>query len=296
MSKLITLRNPERRNWMTGWGVINRAMGPMCDSIDDRDAPIHLFLSPPYSFQDVDPTKFNVGMTMCEKNDLLTRQWHGEFFVPLCNKMDLILVPGEWQKAVFELNKMKPPIEIVTLGHDHNRWKQSVRPGKSTHCLIVDRGRDHGGAANEAQRHFTEVTYMDARTPSQKTLDRLPPEQRTHVVAQGKYTAQEMQEAYRDADVFFKWGREGFCYPILEAMSAGCLIITNCHTLPYIKKHENALVFRDVKELSACLTMAEKNPLTKLKMSGQATAAALTWANTHKETLAAILKHYKTKA
>lgn len=287
----ITLRNPERKIWMTGWGVINRGLAPVCDSEDNRDAPIHFFMSPPYSFTDVDPRKFNVGMTMGERDNLHSYNWDGRKFVPLCNQMDLLIVPGTWQKQVFMKNGVKPPVEIVMPGHSHKLWQQPVVEKTNKHCLILDRGRDHGGAMNEAQKYFSEVTYLDIRTPSRKSLDAMPPDQRTALMQNGKMDGMDLQAAYRDADVFFKWGREGFCYPILEAMSAGCLVITNCHTLPYIDVGKNALVFRDVNQLKNCMMHAERRPMTDVKLAGQATAKAMTWEKSIEEVRKVIFDH-----
>jgi hypothetical protein len=266
----VTLRNAERQAWMSGYGIINRELRSICDSENELGAEVHLFVSPPYSFEKVDQTKLNIGVTMGERDDLRT---YGFPFVERANLMDVIITTSEWQKQVMFKNAILQPIEICPLGHDHNHWKQEVRevPGNRK-ALIIDRGRDHGGGSNELAKYFDEVNYMNCRTPK---ADGRP--QTTERIKKGRYTPQQMIQAYHQADVFLKWGREGWGFPILEAMSAGCLVVTNCVHLPYLRDADNCLFFRTTQELSRILARVAKNPYTAMKRAGQATAAELTW-------------------
>lgn len=284
----VTRRNPERTQWMSGWGVINRGLQSICDSVDNRKAPVHLFMSPPNSFTPVDPSKYNVGITMGERHDLTSYAFD---FVGLCNQMDLLLVPSKWQHQVFRQNKITPPIEVVPLGHDHGTWNQPVRDGKSIKSLIVDRGRDHTGGSNELQKYFEEVNYMDCTTPK---LRGSGDEKKKKLMA-GRWPLAAMSQAYAEADVFLKWSREGWGFPILEAMSSGCLVITNCVHLPYVDSKKNCLTFQNIPELQAMLRHASEKPLTGIKKAGQQTAAALTWDKARKVIRAVIDKYAKTK-
>ena len=280
----IAMRNRERCDWMSGYGVINRALADMHDA-DEDEADVHFFASPPYSFQQLDPDKFNVGLTMTERHHL---KEYGFDFIGFANKMDLLITPSTWCKQVFqhEVNRLKPPIEVVALGHDHKAWTspKKARPGRS--CLILDRGRDHRGAQNEAAKYFQEVEYVDCRTPKPTS------EANKKIIQAGRYTQDEIKQMYRHADVFLKWGREGWCFPILEAMSANCLVITNCVHLAYIEHEKNCLVFRDVPTLNRHLKAAANNDFRKLRAAGFETAKALTWEKTKQGIREAIVKHY----
>jgi glycosyltransferase involved in cell wall biosynthesis len=294
----ITRRNAERTRWTSGWGVINRGLASACDSVDNLDAPIQLYMSPPYSFEDLDPTKFNVGLTMGERDDLGSYQFP---FVENCNKMDLLIVPGStvngletsWQKQVFQKNGVKPPIVSMLLGHNHADWYRPVRERDNRSVFIMGRGREHGGSVDIVSGHFEDVNYMDCRAPKGKELEAMEPDERAALLEQGRYTPEELQAAYGEADIFFKWSREGWCYPILEAMSAGCLVITNCHTLPYLRHHVNCLIFRDLDELGQTLRYASGHHCNDIKLRGQETAASLTWERAGSELRRLILEHYR---
>ena len=289
---MIAHRNPDRIGYTSGWAVINRGLAPACDSHDVAE-PVHVYMSPPYSFQEVDTTKFNVGITMGERDDLGTYKFP---FVQCCNQMDLVIVPGEWQYQVFQKNGVTAPLEILTLGHDHEAWVQPLKPRDNRHVFMLNRGRDHGGSKSEVGKYYDEITYMDCHTPRGKAWDAMTPEARAAFVEGGRYTTEEIKAAYGDADVFFKWGREGWCYPILEAMSAGCLVITNCHTLPYLRHAHNCLIFRDPVELGETLRYAAGHHCNDIKERGQQTAAELTWAKACAALREIIFKHYQAYA
>lgn len=285
----LTIRNPERKDWMSGYGVINRALADL-DNVggDPASADVHLFISPPYSFLDVDPTKFNVGLTMSERHSLKT---YGFDFINMANKMDLLIVPSTWCKQIFSIaeNGITVPTEVVALGHDHELWKGEPRNRPAKTCLILDRGRDHHGAVSVASEYFDEIMHIDCRTPK-PTNDR-----NIDIIKAGRYTQQEIRNFYRRADVFLKWGREGWCFPNLEAMSSGCLVVTNCHHLGYVEADKNCLVFRTIEWLNNHLKRATQESLIDIKKAGQRTAASLTWAKTKEGICDAIARHYRPK-
>jgi hypothetical protein len=285
----ITLRNAERQKWMSGYGIINRELRPLCDSESDLSADVHLWVSPPYSFGDpppIDQTKLNIGVTMGERDNLHS---YGFPFVGRANMMDVVITTSQWQYQVMYKNGILVPIEVCNLGHNHDLWKAPVREVKSNRTsLVIDRGRDHGGAANELAKFFDEVNYMNCRTPK---ADGRPGT--TAKIMNGRYTQPQMVKAYQTADVFLKWGREGWGFPILEAMSAGCLVVTNCVHLPFLKDKENCLCFRSIPELERILSRAAKNPYTAMKRAGQDTAAQLTWDETRTNIAAIIARWYE---
>lgn len=285
----IYIRNPERKDWMSGYGVINRALNSMNDTLDDDAADVHLFISPPYSFLDLDATKFNVGLTMTERHNLKSYKWHGRTFVQYANQMDLLIAPGQWCRDIFT-QQLEPPTEMVLLGHDHQPFFIPVRPGPNRRALIMDRGRDQKDSTRVLADCFTDINYVNCKTPKPDGS-----EKNTDLIKKGRYTPEEIQQFYREADVLFKWGREGWCFPILEAMSSGCLVITNCVHLGYIEPDKNCLVFRSIDHLHECLRRAERDPLTKMKEAGQATAASLTWERAKNGIRDAISKHYRRK-
>lgn len=281
----ITLRNPERRSWTSGWGVINRALAhpPLCNSINNLAAPAHLFLSPPNSFLDVDKSKFNIGVTMGERNNLASYKFD---FIGLANKMDLLIVPSIWQKKVFAQNGIKVPIEIISLGHDHKSWANPILKGTAnSSALIIDRGRDHAGSSNELQKYFEEVNYINCKTPKPTS------ERDIEIIKKGRYDRQILYKAYGAADVFLKWSREGWCFPLLEAMSAGCLCITNCVHLPYLRPNKNCLVFSTIPELTTHLQNATRQRFDHIKKAAQETAAQLIWESALKN-LSNVIRRY----
>lgn len=62
--------------------------------------------------------RFNVGLTMTERESL---GYYSQSFnwVDLCNKMDMILTPSEWNKKVFEDHGIKNVV-VTPLGVDHD--------------------------------------------------------------------------------------------------------------------------------------------------------------------------------
>lgn len=280
----IAIRNPERTQWMSGYGVINRALAGLIATVEPEEADVHLYASPPYSFTSLDPNKFNVGLTMSERHDLGSYRWHGKTFIDYANQMDLLLAPGTWCCQIFR-TQLKPPTEIALLGHDHDKWYQPVRDKQNHSVLVLDRGRDRKDSAAVLMDHFDDINHVNCATPKPGN------EKNNEIIRSGRYSHAEMQQFYREADVFFKWGREGWCFPNLEAMSAGCLLITNCAHLGYVEDGKNCLVFRNMDQLQHCLRLASSEPLTEIKKAGQRTAMELTWQRTREAILSAIEKH-----
>lgn len=236
------------------------------------DQPIHLFASFPRHFREIDPKKFNVALTVTDHPNI-SKQDHG--FAERCNQMDMVLVTSKTQQGHLERGGVTVPIEVVDLGHDHAKWHSPLHRGGNTTSLILDRGRDHQGGANELAKFFNEIVYMNCMSAGED------------------YTDDDLKEAFREADVFFKWSREAWCFPILEAMSAGCLVITCCHgDVPYLKPDKNCMTFNSIAEMQHLLGMAAKNPYDEIKQAGQETAAALSWRTSLTLIRYAINRHF----
>jgi len=251
---MISLRTQRFCRDLSGWGLINEELMAL-DRLGDQ--PVHLFASFPRHFKHVEPQKFNVALTVTDHPDI-GQQYHG--FADRCNQMNLMLVTSEVQKGCLERGGVTVPIEIVDLGHNHAKWHSSTQRGSNTTSMILDRGRDHQGGVNELAKFFNEIVYMNCTSAGED------------------YTDDDLKAAYQDADVFFKWSREAWCFPILEAMSAGCLVITCCHgDVPYLKPDQNCLVFDTIEEMQHMLGMAAQNSYDEIKQAGQETAAALSW-------------------
>ena len=198
----IYVRNPERRDWMSGYGVINRAIEKMNDTLDDNAADVHLFASPPYSFLDLDPTKFNVGITMTERANLRSYKWHGQTFVDFADRMDLLIAPTQWSHDIF-VQQLKPPVERVPLGHHHDQWFAPVRNTPNLRVLILDRGRDDRNSANIVSSYFDEVNHVNCQTPKPDNPHNV------EIIKKGRHSQEQIRQFYHEADVLFKWGREG---------------------------------------------------------------------------------------
>jgi len=260
----IILRNARRAlEDSSGYSLVNLELAKGADFGDAElpgllkkgDGDIHLFASPPYSFR---PriNRLNVGLTMTQRADLSEYPFE---FVRRCNEMDLLIVPSELQKVIFYGNGITRPIQVLPLGVDYETWKATARNGPNQFVLIIDRGREHAGSARTAAKYF-KADVLGKSAP--------------------RITRDQLHARYAAADVFLKWTNrrgpgEGWCFPILEAMSAGCLVMTNSD-LPYLTEG-NHLHFEDEAGLTRCLDRASKESLIALKVAGQETAKGLTW-------------------
>jgi hypothetical protein len=260
----IVLRNASRAvDPKSGYGVINEALLPLVDAVDCPvggravgDGDVHLFASPPYSFRPV-TGKFNVGLTMTERQSLKEYQFD---FVGKCNAVDLLLVPSFLQKRIFESNGVRTPISVVLLGVDFDAWSAPVRDSDNRMAFIMDRGRDHAKVRDVVGSIMT-VDYADRKS----------------VISHD-----DLKRRYSSADILVKWvdrrgPGEGWCFPILEAMSSGCAVITNAE-LPYLVEG-NHLPFRDEAGLREQLRSAASSRLFSVKQAGNATARSLSWGS-----------------
>lgn len=260
----IVLRNARRALAdPSGYSLINQELARGVDFGDTEipgllkkgDGDIHLFASPPYSFTPR-AGRFNVGLTMTERADLSEYPFH---FVDRANEMDFIIVPSELQRVILYGNGVHVPIRVLPLGIDFNAWMAPLKRGPNRTAFILDRGRDHPQSAKVVSKCL-KLTVHGRKSP--------------------KIEKKSLHALYAGADVFVKWTDrrgpgEGWCFPILEAMSAGCLVITNTD-LPYLDEG-NHLHFDAESGLTKCLEWAFAENFADMKLAGRETARALTW-------------------
>lgn len=255
----IRLMNSARCLAESGYGVINKGLlklaacadGPECGlSVELGD--VDLYASPPYSFKAI-PGRISIGLTMTERSDLSSYSFP---FVAKCNEMTAIMTTSEEQAAILRANGVKVPVVAVPLWIDYAKWSAPNRTKAATSCMVFDRGRDVVTSSQVAFRVFSKVVSIKSC---------------------GMPDA-ELKHLYVSSDVFLKWcdrngPGEGWCFPILEAMSAGCIVVTNAK-LPYLKPG-NHLPFSDETGLVKALAKARAGALG-VGVEGQKTAASLT--------------------
>jgi hypothetical protein len=283
----ITLQNSDRASHESGYGRINSYLARLvADSLDDDAADVHLYCSPPYAFYPhanttvvpemisrvdgvtLDSSKFHVGLTACDR-PLTT---YGNFdFARLCTRMNLLLVPSDWDRQMFRAAGLTVPIEVVRLGHNHADWACPVRNRQNTRVFVLDRGRDLSEESRRVLARYFEIDYYRCS-------------------GHGKLSRAELKKRYDRADIFFKWAEEGaWSYPVMEAMSAGCLVITNCAYTPL--NAYNSFRFRSREELSQILQLCRGQDHMLLKQTAQLTAQQWSEELSASDIRQAIAKH-----
>lgn len=264
----IALQNAHRCEQENGYGRINAYLARLvADCLDDESAEVQLFASPPYSFRcreapGVIPGaasgvnrrsgRFYVGLTACDRD---LSGYKNFDYVGLANAMDLLLVPSAWDRDMFRRGRITTPVEVVRLGHHHPEWFQPIERRENKRLFILDRGRDYSQAKTIAA-HYFEVDYYRCS-------------------GFGKLSRDDLRARYREADVFLKWAEEGaWSYPAIEAMSAGCLLVTNC---PYVyTSASNSLQFSSAADLQRVLSACCSKDYYEFKQQAQQDAAEWT--------------------
>lgn len=272
----ITLRNEHRAEALSGYGRVNRGLANhACDSLGNMDAPIHLYASPPYSFEGLLDDRFNVGLTF---SDHPLEGYTNFDFAGLSNKMDLILAPSEMDKETFIDGGITTPVEVVPIGHDHEEWVQPIRREENKRVFILDRGRDYKRQVAMAEEFFDDVHVHDCS-------------------GYGTLTDAELKELYGQADIFLKWAEEyAWSYPAMEAMSAGCLVISQC---PYrFTTLENSLSFQHSKpeQLRYALRSCVEETHIEKKKQAQEDMLLWSWRRSGAAVRQAIFKYYEGKS
>jgi hypothetical protein len=271
----MTVRNRARSQYLTGYGRINAGLlQHVTPNIDDLDAEVHIFASPPYSFHTMIEPRFNVGLTYCDRPVHKYPTIHGSNFVDKCNAMDLILTSGEVDRQAFIDGGVTTKILVSPPGFDHMSWLQPVRRQENQKVFVMARGRDISAQVDIAREYF-EVEVVSGNTA-------------------GNMPDEELKAKYRDADIFLKWADEyTWSYPVLEAMAAGCLVIANS---PYVfLTNENSLRFRDEAELRSILQSCKAHDHIDKKVKAREDVYRLNWEQAAARIMENIYSAYRSE-
>ena len=223
--------------------AINQRSGP-----EDRDT-VHLQIATPDSFV-ARPDRFNAGLTMTERESLAYYaprfDWAG-----LCNTMDIVLTPTEWNREIFERHGIRNVV-VAPLGVDVAFFEPppygflSVLTGfgrrgsRSNWADIVHAYRSEFRSQRDVR--LTILSPM-ARKPFEydgvrESVTLLPDDIREYLrrlaadddppveIRDGGSLAQDaVRSLYQQHQCYVSYSREGWGLPILEAMACSLDII-----------------------------------------------------------------------
>lgn len=233
----IQLRDGGRVDELTGYGQFNRsfyltlpALGHQvgCDKQPLPDADVDLFICPPYGFKGLKPERCNVAITMTERESVAGYRERFDW-VGLCNQMDMVITPSEWNRQVFLREGVTVPMAVMPMGTRTDFWTTG-RPYRFVSSL--DGLGSHSSRWNwqelldayvAAFPNGEEVEWLIlARGGIRKDFTRQNPAVRILVELQ---TEAQMLAHYRDADCYLSYSREGWGCPQWEALACGLEVI-----------------------------------------------------------------------
>jgi glycosyltransferase involved in cell wall biosynthesis len=213
---------------------------------DDADTA-YLQVATPHAFRRHDG-RLNIGLTMTERESLAYYQRQFDW-VGLCNAMDAILTPTEWNKDVFERHGIQR-VRVAPLGVESRffgprplKFLSVVvglgRPGSRSNWKdIIQSYRDEFRDTDDVV--LTILTQLDRKPFSYSSVGeavRMLPgdlseavlrrQDRPRVVVKegGELTPEEMRDFYLEHDCFVSYSREGWGFPTLEAMACSLDVI-----------------------------------------------------------------------
>jgi glycosyltransferase involved in cell wall biosynthesis len=216
---------------------------------EDRDT-VHLQIASPDSFER-HPGRFDVGLTMTERESLAYYMRRFDW-VGLCNSLDLILTPSEWNRDIFKRHGVRR-VEVTPLGADCEFFTPKPvaflafmtgfgsRGSRANWQEIVDcfneefRGRrdvlltilSHDcrspfqyNSVGEAARMLLRDVVAYVRQKRRESYPEV-------IVREEKWdlTREAIREIYRENDCYISYSREGWGFPIVEAMACGLEVI-----------------------------------------------------------------------
>lgn len=223
--------------------AINRRSCP-----DDRDT-VYLQIATPDSFV-ARPGRFNAGLTMTERESLA---YYAQRFdwVGLCNAMDILLTPTEWNRAIFERHGIRNVV-VATLGVDLEFFEPrpfgflSVLTGfgrrgsRSNWADILNAYRSEFRGHRDVR--LTILSPMARRLFEydgvRESVALLPEDIREYLrglaaaddppvdIRDGGSLPQDaVRSVYQQHDCYVSYSREGWGLPVLEAMACSLDIV-----------------------------------------------------------------------
>lgn len=196
----------------------------------------------PSSFTSLMFQKYKIGFTMFETDTIphssFPNEWAGKTgkAKDIINKLDMLLVPSQHNKLVFQKEGITIPIEVVNLGVDTKMYPKIIRPKRKTFTFLILGTltiRKNVGALLSA---FIELfkdnpdVKLVIKTTS-GTIGHLNFPWKNIEIIDSYATPEETLELYKRADCFvFPSRGEGFGLPPLEAMSTGLPVIFSANT------------------------------------------------------------------
>lgn len=172
-----------------------------------------------------------IGFTMFETDKIPSgvNEWCGKTgnAADIINKLDMLLVPSEHNKSLFEKSGVKIPIEVVHLGIDPEQYVKMDRPVRSKFTFLMSGvltlRKNPGAALCAFLNEFKDND--DVRIvfkTSSGTMGHVQMPYKNVEIIDRLATQEEMFSYYRDADAFvFPSRGEGFGLTPLEAMATG---------------------------------------------------------------------------
>jgi len=162
-------------------------------------------------------------------------------WIPFLNKYDLVLVPTEWGKEIFERCGVKTPIKVLNLGYNADVYKYYDRPERDIFTFLnyeaftIRKGWHELFEAFKREFKPSEPVRIIFKTVAKEhgqnivSLNQYP---NMESINEG-YSNEQMFELLKEADCFvFPSRGEGFGIPPLEAMATGLPVIApNAHSI-----------------------------------------------------------------
>lgn len=237
-------------NVMTGDGTVDRISQKVF--LDSPDA-IYLWTKPPSFIKDpkFDKSRKNVFFTMHETP---TFMGHKAEWPSLLNDCKLVLTPTEWNKKVFVDNGVRVPVSVIPLGVD----LRSFHPESVTdYFKVLSVHEAFGVPSSREDWRMTLDAFNEQfkdRPGAYLTVKswNVKPENIEALRAQGLMNRvsvititlenKSMMELYQQHAAFIKnSNKEGWCFPLTEAIACGSRVIV----------YDNPVLRENVREYPA---------------------------------------------